>query len=107
MWIDGYLSGVSGDKVLNWKNLENSAPIWPPTRPESPDGNGGNSGTDRLAVLKGRHQACNLVLNRLFIRWTWLRQKFGKFEVRIGMFPKVRVADNLSNTVIIQRYAEA
>jgi acid stress chaperone HdeB len=22
MWIDGYLSGVSGDKVLSWKNLE-------------------------------------------------------------------------------------
>jgi len=22
MWIDGYLSGVSGDKSLNWKNLE-------------------------------------------------------------------------------------
>jgi acid stress chaperone HdeB len=22
MWIDGYLSGVSGDTVLNWKNLE-------------------------------------------------------------------------------------
>ena len=22
MWIDGYLSGVSGDAVLNWKNLE-------------------------------------------------------------------------------------
>lgn len=23
MWIDGYLSGVSGDSVLNWKGLEN------------------------------------------------------------------------------------
>lgn len=22
MWIDGYLSGVSGDTQLNWKNLE-------------------------------------------------------------------------------------
>ncbi|MCB1920132.1 MAG: hypothetical protein KDJ28_09170 [Candidatus Competibacteraceae bacterium] len=22
MWIDGYLSGVSGDTLLNWKNLE-------------------------------------------------------------------------------------
>ena len=22
MWIDGYLSGVSGDTVLSWKNLE-------------------------------------------------------------------------------------
>lgn len=22
MWIDGYLSGVSGDTELNWKNLE-------------------------------------------------------------------------------------
>ena len=22
MWIDGYLSGVSGDAVLNWKTLE-------------------------------------------------------------------------------------
>ena len=22
MWIDGYLSGVSGDTILNWKNLE-------------------------------------------------------------------------------------
>ncbi len=22
MWIDGYLSGVSGDTTLNWKNLE-------------------------------------------------------------------------------------
>lgn len=22
LWIDGYLSGVSGDAVLNWKNLE-------------------------------------------------------------------------------------
>lgn len=22
MWIDGYLSGVSGDTVLNWKDLE-------------------------------------------------------------------------------------
>lgn len=22
MWLDGYLSGVSGDTVLNWKNLE-------------------------------------------------------------------------------------
>lgn len=22
MWIDGYLSGISGDTVLNWKNLE-------------------------------------------------------------------------------------
>ena len=22
MWIDGYLSGVSGDKVLSWKSLE-------------------------------------------------------------------------------------
>jgi len=22
MWIDGYLSGVSGDTVLNWNNLE-------------------------------------------------------------------------------------
>lgn len=22
MWIDGYLSGVSGDTVLNWRNLE-------------------------------------------------------------------------------------
>ena len=22
MWIDGYLSGVSGDTVLNWENLE-------------------------------------------------------------------------------------
>lgn len=22
MWIDGYLSGVSGDTKLNWKNLE-------------------------------------------------------------------------------------
>jgi acid stress chaperone HdeB len=22
MWIDGYLSGVSGDTNLNWKNLE-------------------------------------------------------------------------------------
>lgn len=23
MWLDGYLSGVSGDTRLNWKNLEN------------------------------------------------------------------------------------
>jgi hypothetical protein len=22
MWIDGYLSGVSGDTTLSWKNLE-------------------------------------------------------------------------------------
>ena len=22
LWLDGYLSGVSGDAVLNWKNLE-------------------------------------------------------------------------------------
>lgn len=22
MWVDGYLSGVSGDTTLNWKNLE-------------------------------------------------------------------------------------
>ncbi|MFP5259431.1 MAG: HdeA/HdeB family chaperone [Acidobacteriota bacterium] len=22
MWLDGYLSGVSGDTTLNWKNLE-------------------------------------------------------------------------------------
>lgn len=23
MWLDGYLSGVSGDTTLNWKTLEN------------------------------------------------------------------------------------
>lgn len=23
LWIDGYLSGVSGDTLLNWKSLEN------------------------------------------------------------------------------------
>ncbi len=23
LWIDGYLSGVSGDTVLNWKSMEN------------------------------------------------------------------------------------
>jgi len=22
MWLDGYLSGVSGDNVLNWKNMD-------------------------------------------------------------------------------------
>lgn len=25
MWLDGYLSGVSGDTVLNWKEFENFA----------------------------------------------------------------------------------
>jgi acid stress chaperone HdeB len=23
LWIDGYLSGISGDTVLNWKSMEN------------------------------------------------------------------------------------
>ena len=30
MWIDGYLSGVSGDTSLDWKIWKNSVPIWSP-----------------------------------------------------------------------------
>jgi acid stress chaperone HdeB len=28
MWIDGYLSGVSGDTVLKWATWKSSVPIW-------------------------------------------------------------------------------